>query len=152
VNVSVVRLPQVHDTFKQGLITPLIQHAREKKISVYVGEGNNRWSAAPVIDVAKLYKLAIEKAKKGSRYNAVAEEGVSMRKIAETIAEGLKIPVKSLSMKEAEAHFGWLFMFAQLDLPASSAETRKVLGWKPTGPDLITDLKKMDYTSVGATN
>lgn len=143
VNVSIVRLPQVHDTVKQGLISPLIQHAREKKVSGYIGEGSNRWSAAHVLDVARLYKLAIERAQKGSRYNAVAEEGIAMRKIAETIGEGLKIPVKSFSSKEAEAHFGWLFRFAEFDLPASSAQTRKVLGWEPTGPDLITDLKKM---------
>jgi nucleoside-diphosphate-sugar epimerase len=146
VNVSVVRLPQVHDTVKQGLISPLIEHAREKKTAAYIGEGQGRWPAAHVLDVARLYKLALEKSQKGSRYHAVAEEGISMRKIAETIGAGLKVPTVSLSPKEAEAHFGWLFMFASLDMPASSAQTRKVLHWNPTGPDLITDLEKMNYT------
>ena len=147
VNVSVVRLPQVHDTHKQGLISPLIQHAREKKTSAYVGEGSNKWSAAHVLDVARLYKLVFEKAEKGSRYNAVAEEGVTLREIAETIGAGLKVPTVSLSAADATAHFGWLNMFANLDMQASSAQTRKVLNWKPTGPDLITDLKNMDYSN-----
>ena len=80
VNVSVVRLPQVHDTVKQGLVSPLIQHAREKKVSVYLDEGSNRWAAAHVTDVALLYKLALERGEKGSRYNAVAEEGVGQRR------------------------------------------------------------------------
>ena len=148
VTVSVVRLPQVHDTHKQGLISMLIPHAKEKKVSVYIDEGSNRWSACHVTDVAHLYKLAFERGEKGARYNAVAEEGVSMRHIAETIGAGLKVPVISMSAKDAAAHFGWLAMFAGMDLPASSEKTRRVLNWNPTGPDLITDLKNMDYSKI----
>ncbi len=127
-NVSVVRLPQVHDTVKQGLITYAVQVAREKGASAYVGEGLNRWPAAHVLDVAHLYRLALEKHEAGSRHNAVAEEGVSMREIAEVIGRGLKLPVVSLSQEEAQAHFGWLAMFAGFDMPASSAQTRQRLG------------------------
>ena len=145
VNVSVIRLPQVHDTFKQGLISPLIEVAREKKVSAYVGDGLNRWPAAHVLDVARLYRLALEKAQPGSHYNAVSEEGVSMREIAEVIGLGLKIPVVSLSIEEAQTHFGWLGMFAGYDMPASSALTRRRLNWNPTGPDLIADLKQMRF-------
>lgn len=148
VNVSVMRLPQVHDTVKQGLVSPLVQLAREKKVSAYIEGANNRWAAAHVSDVAHLYKLAFERAEKGARYNAVAEEGVSVKLIAETIGKGLNIPTIGLSLKDAEAHFGWMFMFAGLDLPASSEKTRRVLNWNPTGPDLITDLRNMDYSKV----
>jgi nucleoside-diphosphate-sugar epimerase len=145
VNVSVVRLPQVHDTVKQGLVTYAVQLAREKGVSAYIGEGLSRWPAAHVLDVAHLYRLAVEKAEAGSRYNAVAEEGVSMREIAEVIGRGLKVPVVSLSAEEAPAHFGWLAMFAGFDMPASSALTQKWLGWHPTGPGLISDLNRMRY-------
>ncbi len=145
VNVSVVRLPQVHDTFKQGLITYAIQVAREKGASAYIGEGLNRWPAAHVLDVAQLYRLALEKHEAGSRYHAVAEEGVSMREIAEVIGQGLNVPVVSLSQEEAQAHFGWLAMFAGFDMPASSAQTRQQLGWRPTRPGLIADLQQMRW-------
>lgn len=145
VNVSVMRLPQVHDTVKQGLITYAVQVAREKGASAYIGEGLNRWPAAHVLDVARLYRLALEKHEPGSRYNAVAEEGVSMREIAEVIGRGLKVPVISLSHEEAQAHFGWLAMFASLDMPASSVQTRQRLGWRPTGPGLIADLEQMRW-------
>jgi nucleoside-diphosphate-sugar epimerase len=138
VNVTVVRLPQVHDTAKQGLITS----------SAYIGEGLNRWPAAHVLDVAHLYRLAIEKHEAGSRYNAVAEEGVSMREIAVVIGRGLNVPVVSLSPDEAPAHFGWLAMFAGFDMPASSARTRKTLGWHPTGPGLIADLEQMRWSEA----
>jgi nucleoside-diphosphate-sugar epimerase len=84
VRVSVVRLPQVHDTVKQGLITPLVAAAREKGTSAYVGDGLNRWAAAHVLDVARLYRLALEKNEAGARYHAVAEEGIPLRDIAET--------------------------------------------------------------------
>jgi nucleoside-diphosphate-sugar epimerase len=145
VKVSVVRLPQVHDTVKQGLITYAVQVAREKGVSAYLGEGLNRWPAAHVLDVAHLYRLALEKSEAGSRYNAVAEEGVPMREIARVIGEGLKVPVVSLSPEKAQAHFGWLGMFAGFDMPASSTQTRKQLGWNPTGPGLIADLENMRY-------
>jgi nucleoside-diphosphate-sugar epimerase len=145
VNVSVVRLPQVHDTVKQGLITYAVALAREKGVSAYVGDGSNRWSAAHVLDVAHLYKLALEKHESGSRYHAVGEEGVSMRHIAEVIGRGLKLPVVSLSPEEAQAHFGWLAVFAGLDMPASSAQTQRRLGWRPTGPGLLADLEQMRY-------
>jgi nucleoside-diphosphate-sugar epimerase len=145
VNVSVVRLPQVHDPVKQGLITYAVQLARDKGVSAYIGEGLNRWPAAHVLDVARLYRLALEKHEAGSRYNAVAEEGISMRAIAEVVGRGLKLPVVSLSPEEAPAHFGWLAMFAGFDMPASSELTRQRLGWNPTGPGLIADLEQMRY-------
>jgi len=140
INVSVVRLPQVHNPYKQGLITPLVAIAREKGVSAYVGEGRNRWPAAHVSDVAVLYRLAVEKGERGARYHAVAEEGVSSREIAEALGRGLKLPAVSISPDEAAAHFGWMGMFVGLDMPASSAWTRAQLDWHPSGPTLIADL------------
>jgi nucleoside-diphosphate-sugar epimerase len=148
VNTTVVRLSQIHDTHKQGLVPYVTAMAREKGVSVYIGEGGNRWPAAPVSDVARLYRLALEKAEAGAIYHAVDEEGVSMKAIAEALGRGLKVPVKSIKPEEAEAHFGWLAVFAGLDMPSSSAITRKKLGWKPTGPGLIADLDGMDYSQA----
>ncbi len=145
VDVRVIRLPQVHDTKKQGLITPLIEIERPQGYTAYLGAGLNRWSAGHVLDVAKLYVLALDKGAAGGRYHAVAEEAVTARAIAETLAAGLKVPVRSLSPDEAAAHFGWMTMFVGLDMAASSAWTREKLGWRPMGPGLIADLEAMDY-------
>ncbi len=154
VRVSVVRLPQVHDRDKQGLVTYLIAVAREKGVSAYVGDGRNRWPAVHRLDAAPLYRLALEKGSAGARYHAIAEEGVPMRDIAEAIGRGLKIPVVSLSKEEATAHFGWLAFFAGMDAPASSALTQQRLGWRPTAqPGMIADLEQMRYfenETVGA--
>ena len=150
VNVSVMRLPQVHDPVKQGLITPLLDIIRQKGAAGYVGDGQNRWPAAHVSDVARLYVLAIERAEAGGRYHAVAEEGVTAKAIAETLAEGLRIPTVSVAPNEAVDYFGFMGMFVGLDMPASSAWTRKTLSWEPTGPSLISDLKEMDYSVAAA--
>jgi nucleoside-diphosphate-sugar epimerase len=147
VRASIMRLPQVHDPVKQGLVTYLIALAREKSVSAYVGDGHNRWAAAHVSDVARLYRLALEKNETGAKYHAVAEEGVPMRDIAEAIGRGLKIPAKSITPEEAAAHFGWLGMFAGHDLVASSEKTQKKLDWNPTGPGLIADLERMNYAT-----
>ncbi|MDN7654637.1 SDR family oxidoreductase [Burkholderia multivorans] len=144
VRSAVVRLPQVHDTVRQGLLTYAVAVAREKGVSAYVGEGRNRWAAAHISDVARLYRLALEKNEAGAKYHAVAEEGIPMRDIAEAIGRALKVPVASLSAEEAPAHFGWLAAFAGHDLVASSEKTRKVLGWNPTGPGLIADLERIE--------
>jgi nucleoside-diphosphate-sugar epimerase len=148
VNTSVVRLPQVHDTRKQGLVPYLLAVAREKGVSAYIGDGSNRWPAAHVSGVARLYRLTFERAEPGAIYHAVDEEGVPMKAIVEAHARGLKVPVISIKPEEAEAHFGWLAHFAGHDMPSSSAHTQQKLNWKPMGPGLIADLDGMDYTQA----
>jgi nucleoside-diphosphate-sugar epimerase len=150
VHASVMRLPQVHDTVKQGLVTPLVAVARAKGVSAYVGEGHNCWPAAHVLDVAHLYRLALEKGTAGSRYHAVAEEGVPLKDIATAIGRGLNVPVTSISPKQAQEHFGFFGFFVGRDSPASSAQTRAKLGWKPTGAGLLTDLENMRYFEIDA--
>jgi nucleoside-diphosphate-sugar epimerase len=145
VRVAIVRLPQVHDTVKQGLVTYAIHVAREKGVSAYVGDGLNRWPAAHRLDTAHLYRLALEKADADVRYHAVTEEGVLIRDIAETIGRSLDVPVVSIASEEAPGHFGWLGAFVAWDVPASSAQTREKLGWNPTGPRLISDLENMRH-------
>src|SRR5450631_3211661 len=117
-------------------------------MSAYVGDGSNRWPAAHVSDVARLYRLALEKADPGAIYHAFDEEGVPMKTIAEALGRGLKVPVVSIKPEEVEGHFGWLATFAGLDMPSSSALTKQKLNWKPTGPGLIADLDGMDYTQA----
>ncbi len=141
VNAGVVRLPQVHDTQKHGLITYAIELARAKGVSAYVGEGANRWTAAHVSDTARLYRLALERGERGARYHAIAEEGIAMRAIAEAVGRRVGVPARSILAEEAPAHFGWMAMFATHDVPASSALTREKLGWAPTGPGLIADIE-----------
>jgi nucleoside-diphosphate-sugar epimerase len=143
VRALVVRLPQVHDRLKQGLVSYLIAVAREKGVSAYVGDGRNRWPAVHRLDAARLYRLALEQGSAGARYHAVAEEGVSLREIAEAIGRGLKVPVVTKSPEEAAAHFGWLGLFVGLDCPASSALTQERLRWRPTvQTGMIADLDR----------
>ena len=146
VHVGIVRLPQVHDTRKQGLVTMQIPIARERGVSAYVGDGASRWAAAPVKDVARLYRLVVEKTRPGvTKYHAVQEEGVPLRDIAEAIGTGLKVPVVSIAPEKAVEHFGMFGHFAMLDMPALSEWTRERLGWEPTGPGLIEDLTNMKF-------
>ncbi len=146
VHVGIVRLPQVHDTRKQGLVTMLIQIAREKGVSAYVGDGAARWAAGPLQDVARLFRLAVEKTGSGTTtYHAVQEEGVLLRTVAETIGKGFGVPVVSIPTAKAAEHFGMFGHFATLDMPATSEWTRKTLDWKPAGPGLIEDLLNMRY-------
>jgi nucleoside-diphosphate-sugar epimerase len=147
VKVVVVRLPQVHDTRRQGLVSPYAMISRQKGLAAYVGDGLNRWPAAHVSDVARLYKLAVEQGKAGERFNAVDEEGVAAKDIAAAIGRGLGVPTASLTPEQASAHFGWLAHFVSFDLPASSAWTRERLGWRPSGPSLLEDLAGMDYSA-----
>jgi len=151
--VSVVRLPQVHNIMKQGIVTRLIQIARAKGVSAYVSGGLNRWAAGHLLDVAHLYRLVLEKhegvlekPRAVARYHAVGEEGVPLRLIAETIGKGLGVPTAGLSQEEAQAHFGPLAMFVGADMSASSQQTQEWLGWNPNRPGLIEDLQQTQYS------
>jgi nucleoside-diphosphate-sugar epimerase len=148
VKLLVMRLPQVHDTRRQGLVSPYIVNAKGKGEAAYVGAGANRWPAAHVSDVARLYALAIEQGQAGERFHAVDEEGVAARDIAAAVGAGLGVPVVSVGPEQAGDRFGWLAMFMGMDMPASSAWTRERLGWTPSGPGLIADLRAMDYGEV----
>ncbi len=143
VNVSVVRLSQIHDTVKQGLVTEVIALARRTGVSAYIGEGLNAWSATHVSDTARLFRLALERRQAGARYHATAEGAIPFRDIAEAVGRSVGVPVKSLAPEEAAAHFTWLMAFVGKDMSASSALTQERLGWRPHGPGLLADIAAM---------
>lgn len=146
VRVSAVRLPQVHGgDGKAGFIGYLFQVARQKGEAVYVGDGANRWPSAHRADVARLYRLALEKGRAGAAYHAVADEGVPMRDIAEVLARQLNVRAVSIAPEQAPAQFGWLAMFAAADMPASSAKTQAELDWTPTEIGLLADIGQPGY-------
>lgn len=141
VRSSVVRLaPCVHDVDRHGLASMLGQIAAEKSVSAYIGTGSNVWPAVHRRDAAHLFCLALEAAPAGTRLNAVAEEGLPMKDIAEAIGRNLNIPVQSLSSEEAQEHFGFFAQSAVFDNPTSSDVTRKLLNWTPTYPTLFKDI------------
>lgn len=146
VRAMTVRLPQVHGAHgKAGLITYLLELARQKGKAARVGDGNERWAAAHRLDVARLYRLVLEKGTADGIYHAVGEESVPMREIVDVIGRALNIPVISIAKEEAGAYYGPLAMFAGLDMPASSALTQKWLGWTPTQIGLIADIGQPGY-------
>ena len=146
IRASVVRLaPSVHDDGDYGFVPFLISLARQKGVSAYIGEGQNRWPAVHRLDAARLFRLALEKGASGAMYHGVGDEGVSFRDIAGVIGRQLTIPVVSKSPEEAAAHFDWMARFAGLDMAASNALTQQWLGWKPTHKGLLADLEEGAY-------
>jgi nucleoside-diphosphate-sugar epimerase len=146
VRSSVLRLPPtVHGEGDHGFMAALVGIARDKGVSGYIGDGANRWPAVHQLDAAHLFRLALEQAPAGSVLNAVADEGVPIRAIAEVFGRHLNLPVASIAADEAAEHFGWLGAFIGIDSPASSALTRELVGWQPTQPGLIEDLEKGHY-------
>lgn len=123
----------------------LIDTAREKGVSGYIGDGTNRWPAVHRLDAARLFRLALEAAPAGSVLHSAADEGVPVRAIAEVIGRHLDLPVVAIAPEDAAAHFGWLAGFLGADVPASSALTRELLGWQPTHAGLIDDLEEGHY-------
>jgi nucleoside-diphosphate-sugar epimerase len=151
VRLSVLRPPpSVHGKGDHGFVSVLIEVARAKGVSAYIGEGSNRWPAVHRLDAARLYRLALESAPAGTVLHAVAEEGVPTREIAQVIGRQLDLPVVSIDPDEAGDHFGWIGAFFGLDVPASSALTRERTGWEPTHVGLIADLEQGHYFQLAA--
>ncbi len=138
---AVIRLPPItYDSGEGGFLPMLVSVAREKGVAAYIGDGANRWPAGHRLDAANLYRLALEKGEPGAAYHAVGDEGVPMREIAAAIGRRLGLPTASLGAEDAVNHFGWLGMFAGIDMPATSQLTQQRLGWRPTHARLIEDI------------
>ncbi|MFI9009023.1 SDR family oxidoreductase [Actinosynnema sp. NPDC053489] len=140
-----LRFPIVHGAGDRGFVSALVDVAARHGVAGYLGEGANRWSAVHRSDVARLVRLALERAPAGSRVHLAAEEGVPTRAIAAALAEHLGLPTASIDPADAERHFGWIGAFFGMDLPASSTHTRELLGWTPTGPTLLDDIAAGAY-------
>ncbi|MBV9992641.1 MAG: SDR family oxidoreductase [Alphaproteobacteria bacterium] len=132
--------PTVHGKDDHGFVPMFVNIARQKGMSAYVGTGLNRWTAVHRRDAARLYRLALEKGAAGAIYHGVAEESVAFKDVATAIGKGLGVPVASIPAEEAPGHFGFLGMFAGLDIPASSAKTQTELGWRPAEAALLADM------------
>lgn len=148
VRAAVVRLsPSVHgDGDKHGFIPIMVNIAKEKGVSAYIGEGQNRWNAVHRLDAAHLFRLALENASPKARYHASAEEAITVKTIAEGIGIQLHLPVISIAPENAAEHFGWFAQMAAIDCPSSSAWTREQLNWQPTHSTLLTDIRNGIYT------
>jgi nucleoside-diphosphate-sugar epimerase len=146
VRSSIMRLaPTVHGDGDTGFVATLVDMARAKGVSGYIGDGANRWPGVHRFDAARLFRLALEHAPAGSTLHAIADEGAPIRSIAEVIGRHLDVPVVSIAPDAAAEHFTWLANFLAVDSPASNTLTRELLGWEPTHAGLIADLDEGHY-------
>src|SRR6201998_952549 len=146
VRASVVRLPfSVHGDGDHGFVPRLIQVAREKGTSAYIGDGLNCWPALHRLDAARLYRLGLAEGSTGVRYHGIGDEGIPAREIAEVIGRQLDLPVVSKSEEQAAEHFGWIGRFFGMGVVASSALTQNRLGWRPPHVGLVADLEHGIY-------
>jgi nucleoside-diphosphate-sugar epimerase len=148
--VSLRFAPTVHGAGDHGFIAIIAAVARQKGVSGYVGEGTNRWAAVHRSDAGRLVALGLEKAPAGALLHAVAEDGIPTREIAEAIGQAFDLPVASIAPDDAPGHFGFIGTFFSMDLSATSAATRELLGWTPTGPTLVADIEAGAYAHAGA--
>lgn len=146
VRAMVIRLPpSVHGDGDHGFVPALIKLAREKGCAIYVAEGQSLWPAGHRLDVAKLYRLALEKGSAGAVFHGVADEGIATRQIAEIIARRLNVPAVSKTPDEAAAMLGFIGRVLGMGGLSSSRLTQERLGWKPTHPGLVEDLEQGTY-------
>lgn len=152
VRAAAIRLsPSVHgDEDKHGFIPILVNLAKEKGVSAYIGDGLNRWNAVHQLDAAHLYRLALENTAPGAagaaRFHGSAEEAITVKTIAEAIGKQLNIPIVSIDPEKAAEHFGWFSHMAAVDCPTSSKWTQQQLNWHPTHSTLLADIENGVYT------
>jgi nucleoside-diphosphate-sugar epimerase len=135
VRASIVRLPvMVHDRTRQGFATRLAAIAKHKGVSAYLGDGLNRWPAVHRLDAADLFRLALEHGGAGSRYHAIAAEGITLRTIAEAIARKLNVPMVAKSPDKAAEHFGFVAYFVGGRFPGLQRKNQTTTGMELYAP------------------
>jgi len=139
-SIAIRFAPSVHGHGDWGFVRWLADAAREQGVSGYIGDGTSEWSAVHVSDTARLIRLGLEGAPGGTRLHAIAEQTITTKAIAEALGEALGLPVTSIDPADAGAHFGVVGHFFGRTMTGSSARTRELLGWEPTGPTLIEDI------------
>ena len=149
-SISVRFAPTVHGEGDNGFVAMIVAADRAAGSATYIDKGLNRWPAVHRADAARLVRLGIEAAPAGSVLHAVGEEGVPIREVAEAIGRGLDLPPMSITVEQAEAQLGFLARFLALDMPVSSALTRELLSWEPSGPGLLEDLEQGHYYAAVA--
>ncbi len=149
VRAMAIRLPPVvHDLGNHaGFPQRLLQLARQKGVSAYVGDGANHWPSVHRLDAARLFRLALEGGQTGARYHGVAEEGVPFRKLAELIGTRAGVPAVSMAPDAAMKHFGWLGIFTGADNLVSSRLSQDRLDWRPGEIGMLADLAQDAYFS-----
>lgn len=150
VRSSVVRIPPItHSALdRAGFARMLIATARRNGFAGYPGDGANRWPAGHTLDVARVFRLALEKAPPGTRWHPAGDEGIPVREIAQHIGDGLGLPVRSVPAAELPSYFGpFMSRVIVNNTPVSTSTTRRVLGWEPSHPGLFEDFDKLDYFS-----
>ncbi|EFX06361.1 NAD-dependent epimerase dehydratase [Grosmannia clavigera kw1407] len=147
VRASVVRLPPTtYGPGTSGFMSLLIGTALQKGVSGYIsGEEEDKysWSACHRDDAATLYRLAMEKAGQSggpSIFNAVSQQSVHLKDIAQSVGKPLDLPVTGIQPDWAAEHFGWFQVIMTMKNVVSSAKTREALGWTPTSPPLLEHL------------
>jgi nucleoside-diphosphate-sugar epimerase len=152
VRSSVVRVPPITHSMldRHGFARVLIGIARQAGVAGYAGDGANRWPAGHTLDVAHLYRLALEDAPAGTRLHAAGDDGLPMREIAQSIGDHLGVPAASIPAGRLESHFGFLAALIGLDNPVTTLATRKILGWEPVHPGLLADFDEADYFTAPA--
>ncbi len=146
-SVSLRFPPTVHGAGDHGFIPLIVDAARRRGVSGYVGDGANRWAAVHRSDAGRAAALGLELAPAGTALHVVAEQGVPTREIAEAIGRALGLPTTSIDPADAVDHFGFIGQFFALDMSSESADTQRLLGWTPTGPTLLDDLDSGAYTA-----
>jgi nucleoside-diphosphate-sugar epimerase len=153
VRSSIVRIPPImhSSTDNAGFLPLLIGLAKEKGVIGYPGDGSNLWPAVHARDLAALFRLALEKGPAGRNWHAIGDEGVPFREIAEAIGGRLGVPAVPIpaDVLMLPGYFGFLANLVTLDVPASNAITRQILGWEPTQPGLLEDLDNGHYFPAG---
>ncbi len=71
---------------------------------------------------------------------------MALGEVAAEIGRQLDVPVEAVPDDEADDHFLWLAPIVALDTRAANETTRALLGWEPTHPGLLDDLRAGRYT------
>jgi nucleoside-diphosphate-sugar epimerase len=109
-----------------------------------IGDGSQHWTTVHVDDLAELYVLAVERADQNGYVVAASGDNPTVRELAHAGVEGRPGAHGSVVAESADAsreRLGTDFADALLLDQAATGAFARSLGWQPTRPTLVEELR-----------
>jgi len=141
----IIRPSIVYGNGGGGVAHSLIHGIRQAGYGAYVAGVDSHLSVVHVDDLADLYMLMLDQLPIGELFNAVSEI-VAIKDIVKAAMIPADVTGELRAIEPHEAmQYGFVGQYMGRNMRVSAEKAKRVLGWQPTAPSILDDLRSGSY-------